>query len=102
MNNDELTYLLNKIIWPQPARDLAWRIEHAAMAASYAPAFDGHRDRWGFKSPALACVAVILALVLGMASGGMTGRTASANDGQTHPYGTTPAISVMKLYAGQE
>lgn len=106
MNNkhdDELTYLMKQIVWPQPDRGLAFRIESAVAGSLYSRALvkNGPQE-WRVKSPALAFAAVILALFLGIASGAMAGGQASANEINNHPYVTTSTISVMKLYAGQE
>lgn len=97
LNHDEISYLLNKIEWPQPSSDLAYRIQSAAVGDLAVP-FMGDMSVVHFKSPVLTLMAVVLALFLGVASGMATGGTAAANE-MEHPYGSS-VMSVTGIYSG--
>jgi len=102
MENNEFSHLLKKIQWASPDDSLAFRIEAAIQRDGQRnPAYINSSDYglWYLKSPLLSFMAVILAMILGIGSGIMTGKDASANNlYEKTIYGnTTPSLADIYL-----
>jgi hypothetical protein len=95
---DDISYMLKKIEWPAPSRDLAYRIENALTGNM---PFMSDVSVIHFRSPFLTFGAVVLAMFLCVASGFVAGGSASANDvAGDHPY-VSSSLSVTGIYSGQ-
>lgn len=95
---EDISYLLKRMEFPEPGRDLAYRIENAVLGN--AVPFLNDMSVVHFRSPFLTFAAVGLAMFLGIASGFMTGGTASASTiNAEHPY-VSSSMGVTGVYSG--
>lgn len=99
INFDEISYLLKRTEWPEPSRDLAYRIQNAVEGNDMT--FINDMNVVHLRSPFLTFAAVGLAMFLSVASGFITGGAASASaDAADHPY-VSSSMSVTGIYSGQ-
>ena len=95
--HDDITHLLHKITWPQPTSDLAFRIANEVEGNNIP--YVNYTGFFGFKSPLLSVVAVMLALILGVSSSFTTSGTAAADE-YAHAYPTS-SVSLTQIYAAK-
>ena len=95
---DDISYLLKRIEWPEPSRDLAYRIENAV--SGNVP-FISDVSVVHVRSPFLTFGAICMAMFLSVASGFMSGGTASASTAPVeHPY-VSSSMTLTGIYSGQ-
>jgi hypothetical protein len=96
---EDITRLIKKIEWPNPDDNFLHRMQCAAGTIS--PVFFPNDTPWFIKSPLLSCIAVTLALLMGIGSGTLTSVQATAmNYSEPAVYGVSHS-SIAKVYFAQ-